>query len=93
MAIYSPNFDDLILLQTDLLSIISGTIASLSTSLYKMDFWDPLIFPQNQEIWDAWDMVHQSLALVYYNKYSTQGKLISPFMLTATTSPMLALVY
>ena len=38
MAIHSPSFDYIALLQTDILTIIFDTCASMSISLYKMDF-------------------------------------------------------
>ena len=42
MYIQSPDFDYISLLQTDILPIIFDTGASLSISLYKMDFLGPI---------------------------------------------------
>ena len=42
MAIHSSDFDDLNLLQIDLLYIIFDNGASISISLYKMDFVGPI---------------------------------------------------
>ena len=93
MSIHSPAFDDLTLLQTDLLSVVFDTSASMYISPYKMDFVGPMNPLPEPRTLGGMAHVTPIAGIGIVNGYSAQVPVLSPSTLTSTTSPMLALAY